>query len=290
MLLDEKFLRILDRLELIIKLSRNTNFAGEKPSKQEGAGMDFKDYRHYEIGDDYRYIDWNLYSRLEQLYLKEFIEERGLNIQFLIDSSNSMAFGQPRKFDLARKIAAGLGYVGLAQLDRIETIFFNSLPFHSTDQIKGKVQAPQYFRMLEEMRPDGETDIYNAMKIFVRKHKKTGLAVVITDLLDDENCLSGLKVLRIHNWQVLLIHVLADREQNPQINDNLTLIDSETGEKKDIFVDEEIVDNYKNNLNRYFAQIESFARKYGINYFRVTNSEDLEDILLKLLKKRREIR
>src|SRR6056297_1071167 len=98
MLFDDQFLSILDKLEILLKTSSNSNLSGEKLSQKKGVGLDFKDYRQYQSGDDYRYIDWNLYSRLEQLFLKEFVAERGINVHFHIDKSKSMIHSDSKKF------------------------------------------------------------------------------------------------------------------------------------------------------------------------------------------------
>jgi uncharacterized protein (DUF58 family) len=93
-----------------------------------GSGVEFADHREYTPGDDFRYLDWNLYARHDELLLKRFEEEEDLHVYFLLDCSRSMAFGDPPKFDFARRVAAALAYIALADLDRIAvTAFANDI-------------------------------------------------------------------------------------------------------------------------------------------------------------------
>ena len=145
MLFDDQFLSILDKLEILLKTSSNSNLSGEKLSQKKGVGLDFKDYRQYQSGDDYRYIDWNLYSRLEQLFLKEFVAERGINVHFLIDKSKSMIHSDSKKFNLAKKITAALSYISLSHFDEVEAIFFADDLMESTGKMRGKTKIKYLF-------------------------------------------------------------------------------------------------------------------------------------------------
>jgi len=97
---------------------------GERRSRARGQSVEFADYRNYVAGDDFRYLDWNLYGRLERLFLKLYEEERELPVRIFLDASESMTFGEPRKFDFARQVAAAIGYVALCGFDRVSVIPF----------------------------------------------------------------------------------------------------------------------------------------------------------------------
>src|SRR5262245_52640501 len=96
----------------------------QRRTMQLGGGIEFADHRDYHPGDDFRYLDWNLYARHEELLLKRFQEEEDLHVYFLLDCSRSMGFGDPVKFDLARQVLAALAYIALADLDRISVSAF----------------------------------------------------------------------------------------------------------------------------------------------------------------------
>ena len=93
---------------------------GERRSKRKGQSVEFADFRNYVPGDDLRFVDWNLYARLEKLFLKLFLEEEDLHFYALIDASLSMDFGEPTKLHYAKQLAAALGFVGLCRADRVK--------------------------------------------------------------------------------------------------------------------------------------------------------------------------
>src|SRR5205823_2731350 len=118
-LLSPEFLARLEQLELISKKIFLGRLKGERRSKKKGQSVEFADYRNYVIGDDLRFLDWNLFARLERLFIRLFMEEEDLHFHVLIDHSASMGFGDPTKLHYAKQIAAALGFVGLVNLDRV---------------------------------------------------------------------------------------------------------------------------------------------------------------------------
>src|SRR5687768_7975228 len=137
-LLDSKFLVKLEQLELV---SRNIFLGvmkGERRSKRKGQSVEFADYRNYVKGDDLRFLDWNLYARLDRLFLRLFMEEEDLHFYVLIDNSLSMDFGTPTKLHYAKQVAAALGFVGLINLDRVVVEVFNDRIVQSLPALRGR--------------------------------------------------------------------------------------------------------------------------------------------------------
>src|SRR3569623_615376 len=118
-LLTPDLLRRLEQFQLLAARRAKSSAKGERRSKARGQSVEFADYRNYVAGDDFRYLDWNLFGRLERLFLKLYEEERELPVRIFLDASESMTFGNPRKFDFARQIAAALGDVALCGGDRV---------------------------------------------------------------------------------------------------------------------------------------------------------------------------
>src|SRR5207248_3786576 len=137
-LLSADLLRRLEQFQLLAQRRAKSSAKGERRSKARGQSVEFADHRNYVAGDDFRYIDWNLFGRLDRLFLKLYEEERELPVRIFLDASESMAFGTPRKFDFARQIAAAVGYVALCGFDRVSVIPFPNSPIVSaangTDQ------------------------------------------------------------------------------------------------------------------------------------------------------------
>src|SRR5208282_5450319 len=123
-LLTPELLRRLEQFQLLAARRAKSSAKGERRSRARGQSVEFADYRNYVHGDDFRYLDWNLYGRLDRLFLKLYEEERELPVRIFLDSSESMTFGEPRKFDFARQIAAAIGYVALSGFDRVSVISF----------------------------------------------------------------------------------------------------------------------------------------------------------------------
>src|SRR5690349_2727158 len=123
-LLSPQLLRQLEQFQLLAARRAKSSAKGERRSRARGQSVEFADYRNYVPGDDFRYLDWNLYGRLERLFLKLYEEERELPVRIFLDASESMTFGEPRKFDFARQIAAAVGYVALCGFDRVSVIPF----------------------------------------------------------------------------------------------------------------------------------------------------------------------
>jgi len=129
-LLSPQLLAQLERLELVTRKIFRGRLKGERKSRRKGQSVEFADFRNYVPGDDIRFIDWNLYARLDRLFLKLFLEEEDLHFYTLIDASTSMDFGDPSKLYFAKQLAAALGFVGLCRADRVrvETLRFPEEP------------------------------------------------------------------------------------------------------------------------------------------------------------------
>src|SRR5438445_7223382 len=112
-LVSPQLLAQLERLELVSRKVFRGRMKGERKSKRKGQSVEFADFRQYVPGDDLRFIDWNLFARLERLYLKLFLEEEDLHFYALVDTSSSMDFGEPTTCHSAKQLAASLGFIGL---------------------------------------------------------------------------------------------------------------------------------------------------------------------------------
>ena len=119
-LLSPQLLQQLERLELVSRKVFRGRLKGERRSRRKGQSVEFADFRNYVPGDDLRFIDWNLYARLDRLFLKLFLEEEDLHFYALVDVSTSMEFGSPSKLHFAKQLAASLGFIGLCRADRVK--------------------------------------------------------------------------------------------------------------------------------------------------------------------------
>src|SRR3954449_1958437 len=137
-LLDPQFLARLEQLELVSRKIFLGRMKGERRSKKKGQSVEFADYRNYVIGDDLRHLDWNLFGRLEKLFIRLFMEEEDLHFYLLIDNSLSMDFGSPSKLLYAKQVAAALAYIGLVNMDRVAIECFNERLTQSMPAVRGR--------------------------------------------------------------------------------------------------------------------------------------------------------
>src|SRR5205809_1555771 len=138
LLLDPTFMARLDQLDVISRKLLAGKMKGERRSKRRGQSVEFADYRNYVVGDDLRFIDWNVYGRLDRLFLKLFLEEEDLSLYVLVDVSKSCDYGDPHKALYLKKVAASLGYIGLVNYNRVNVIAMAEGIVAETGALRGR--------------------------------------------------------------------------------------------------------------------------------------------------------
>jgi uncharacterized protein (DUF58 family) len=281
---DEAFLKKLEYLYIISKKIVTGQLRAERKTKIVGSGLEFADFRNYVPGDDLRNIDWKVFARTEKLFLKLFEEEEDLYIYFLIDSSASMQLGSPNKWDYAKKVAAALGYIGLANLDRVSIIPFSSKLDGRLPPTRGKAQIFKIFDFLSAVEPGKQTSLEDAFRTFVTQNKRRGMAVVISDFYDPRGFEEGLNFLRYHKFDPMVVHVFDERELDPRFRGDLQLVDCETGEITDLTVTESMMKAYARAWQQYCAELEEYCVKRQILYFRVPIQVPFDDLILRIFR------
>src|SRR5205823_10975104 len=158
-LLDAQFLAKLEQLELVSRKIFLGLMKGERRSKRKGQSVEFADYRNYVKGDDLRFLDWNLYARLDRLFIRLFMEEEDLHFYVLLDNSLSMDFGSPTKLYFAKQVAAALAFVGLVNMDRVVIEAFSERLTQSLPAVRGRKSLWRVLRFLDNIEPAGPRDL-----------------------------------------------------------------------------------------------------------------------------------
>ncbi len=285
MLLDEEFLRKLEQLSLLSRRIRRSIARGESLSIRKGASLEFSDYRLYQPGDDFRYLDWNIYNRLNRLFVKLFTAEENLTVHILIDTSKSMAFGDPSKLWYAGRLAAALGYLAISNLDRVGVSAFADGIEHSMQPVRQKSHAFALFDYIAGLKPSGRTDFNRTLRDYSLRTRRPGLAILITDLLDPAGYVEGLQALIYRRFDVLLIQVLDESEMAPEFRGSFRLIDGETEEETELTVESETVSAYQDRLGEYFQEVEEFCLSHDIEYLRTTTSIPFEEVVFSYLRR-----
>src|SRR3954462_3317469 len=161
-LLEPDFLARLEQLELVSRKIFQGRMKGEKRSKRKGQSVEFADYKNYVVGDDLRFLDWNLYARLDRLFIRLFLEEEDLHVYLLVDNSLSMEFGSPTKLRFAKQLVAALGFVGLVNQDRVGVEGVNDRLTQNTPPLRGRKSLWRLLDFLNKVEPAGPSDMTRA--------------------------------------------------------------------------------------------------------------------------------
>jgi len=300
-LLTPDLLRRLEQLQLLAARRSKSSARGERRSRARGQSVEFADYRNYVAGDDFRHLDWNLYGRLERLFLKLYEEERELPVRIFLDASESMAFGEPRKFDFARRVAA-------CNFDRISVIPFPSeergtgnaelnepggsalrVPrsafVSALRSVRGKKSASQFFQNLGALTAGGAANLNASLRRGAIEARHTGVAVVLSDLLDPEGYEVGLNTLVGRGFQVNVVHILAPEELAPVTFGDLRLVDAESGDFREVTFGKYRLKAYQQTVQNFCGRLREYCRNRGIHYFLARSDMDLGELILKQLRR-----
>jgi len=286
-LFDDEFLKKLEYLNIISKRLFAGQLRAERRTRRRGTGLEFADYRAYVAGDDFRHLDWKAYLRLNRLILKLFEEEEDLPIYFFVDSSQSMNYGQPTKLDYARRVAAALCYIGLANLDRVNVISFAEGVKAELPPQRGKGRIFKIFRFLTDMNPGGETDARASFKTYCTETRRRGLAVVISDFFDGHGFENALDILRHFRHDIFVIHIASHEEIDPRLRGELLLVDAESNQAREITVTPSLLAAYRTEYLKYCEAIESYCGRYQLGYARTVTDFPFEELVLKVFRQGR---
>ena len=301
-LLTPELLRRLEQFQLLAARRAKSSSKGERRSKARGQSVEFADHRNYVVGDDFRYLDWNLYGRLDKLFLKLYEEERELPVRIFLDASESMTFGEPRKFDFARQVAAAIGYVALCGFDRVSVNVFPSgergaanaetsavrspqaAVQNSLSRVRGKKSSLQYLQNLSRLHAGGTANFNDSIRRGALEARQAGLAVVLSDFLDPAGYEAGLTALIGRGFQVNVIQILAPEELAPTTFGDLRLVDAETGDEREVTFGKFRLKHYQQTVQNFCGRLHEYCQTRGMNHFLAASNTDLSDLLLKQLR------
>lgn len=288
-LISPDLMKRLEQLQLLARRRSKSTAKGERRSGARGQSVEFADYRTYVPGDDLRRIDWNLFGRLERLFLKLYEEERELPVTIYLDSSESMSFGRVSKFDFARQVAAAVGYVALCGFDRITVE-----PFPLADDqaglvgelraVRGRRSAMRFFDNLNRLKAGGTADFNHALRLGAMKHRAQGVIVVLSDFLDPAGYEDGLKSLASRGSEVHAVQILAPEELEPSSYGDLRVIDSETGAEQEVTFGKYRLKSYRATVQNYCRRLQEYCRARGIRYQLAQSDTPIDDLLLKAMR------
>jgi len=284
-LFDEDFLRKLEYLHIVSSKMFRGQLRAERRSKKMGSGLEFADHRDYAPGDDFRYLDWNLFGRLDRLLLRLFEEEEDLSVYFLLDVSASMFSGDPLKADYARRVVAALAYIALANLDRVMIVPFSDHLGDALAPKRGKGQIFTVIDFLKGLERGNETDLEAAAREFVHQTHHKGLAVVVSDLFDHRGFERGLNFIRYNRFDMYVLHVLDAGDFEPQIGGDVRLVDIETGQSREATISPPVIASYKEQLATFLGDVERYCRSKQAGYTRAVTNTPFDALVLSVLRR-----
>ena len=279
---DAAFLYRLARLRLQSARLFDGRPPGERRSPRHGASLEFVDVRPYAPGDDTRYVDWNVYRRLDRIVVKRFREHRDLCLHLLVDTSASMGVGTPSKLDHGLRAGAVLTCVALANHERVSVGLLADDGHRTLTPRRGHRRMARLLDLLGTVRAGGRTRLGDALAGHARSSLPPGVAVVISDLIEPTARIEpGLRALLARGLDLRVVQVLADDEMSPDIDGDVELLDVEEplpATAKRLTAERATRRRYQRNLARFLDEREALCRRLRIPYLRLagTGASDVQ--------------
>jgi uncharacterized protein (DUF58 family) len=288
-LTNKAFLKTLRMLRIMARRFFRGQKIGARKTNRRGTSVEFSDYKDYNPGDDIRFIDWNIYGRLDRLLIKLFYNEENLPTYVLLDCSTSMNFGSPSKFDYARQIASAVAYVAASNGDVARIFGFGDGLLDHSPKADRAAEVVAVLRYLEGRTSGGRSNLETAVQEFLGGKRRPGVVFVLSDLFlerkdgtRDGTLENGLMRLRYHRHDVNLVHLLTPEEADPQYAGLWEFADSETQERKRLFITTDVLRAYREALDDHCARAARFCHQNRMAYVRTLTDVPFENLVLRL--------
>jgi uncharacterized protein (DUF58 family) len=285
-LIDPQFMARLDQLDILSRKLLAGKMKGERRSKRRGQSVEFADYRNYTIGDDLRFIDWNIYARLDKLFLKLFMEEEDISLYILLDVSASCDFGDPNKATYIKKVAAALGYIGLVNYNRVTIAAMADGIVAETGALRGRRRVAQMIDFVTKLQPAGASHFAESCKRFALANRHKGVCVVLSDFFVKEGFESGLRYVAGGKYDLFCVQILSPQEINPELTGDLKLRDIEDNDMAEVSITQPLMNQYKSNLNAYCLSLKDYITRRGGTYLFTSTTVPFDTLVLNYLRER----
>lgn len=283
-MINTAFLNQLDRFSLIVNKRVTSNYVGERKSLYTGRGTTFKDHRIYAPGDDIRLVDWKVFARTDDLYVKRYEEERNLSVHIIMDTSASMNFGSPvTKYEYAAMLGLGFAYLAMKGNEKFQFANFNQR-LEMFKPKKGMRQLAAMLAHLNTTRPQGVTNFYDALLQYRKMINTRSFIVIISDFLFDLPTIEKTLCLLGANHDIKLIQVLDRVERDMKLEGDLRLKDAESDSILRTFISQRLRNNYLTMMDGHNIKLNGICNKMGIEFYSVTTDTPLFDVFFDILK------
>ena len=289
--LNDAFFSRLETMSLNLKSNLAGYFGGKHLVKTYGQTVEFADFREYQLGDDIRRIDWNLFSRFEKYFMRLYTDERQMQVQIFLDCSASMGRDDPKKSAYAVATAAALGFLAVQNMDKLSINFLKENK--SENPFGTMVGKNAFFRAMgqfTELEFDGDTDLEAAIKSCPDTGENSGLSVLISDFFTESDWKKAVDYLLYKKRQVLLVQPLTPEELDPTYDGRVNLIDAEAVDVSDtrnmkLRITRGMQEAYAEALHDFIEDIRVFCNRRNVGFLSVNTAEPIEHVLFgELLK------
>lgn len=286
-LFDEGFLKRLELLQVIARRLFSGRQRAERKTRKVGSGLEFADHRQYSPGDDIRYMDWGVWVRLRHTLIRLFEEDEDLPIRVVIDTSDSMLTSGGKKLRYAMQVGAALGYVGLANLDRVGVTLANKREHITLPAVRGKGRIFRVFQFMRSAKLGGPTDLKSMCTRVAAESNKPGLTVVLSDFYDLDGAFEGLNMLRFRKHEPVAIQIIDPDEADPRrlaLRGDVRLMDIEGGTERDVTLSPATLVAYAEAHQRFCDQLQANCRSRGIHYINASTDVPFDDLVLRIFR------
>jgi len=286
-LLDADFLRELEVLRRRLDVRARSGAAGEQVARRRGGSAEFHEHRAYAAGDDLRRVDWLAFARSGTPVIKLFRAEEDVIVRLVLDASASLGFGDPQKLEVARRLTAAVAYLALAGSQRAQLWVAREQAATAFERVsaarRGRGGLGSLLRELAAVQPAGSADLARAVDQAVRRSRRPGLFVVVSDFFDSGPVTAALGRARAAGHDVALLQVLAREEVEPSLEGDLLLEDAESGATVEVTLDARAIEAYVLRLTGLVEELRAWARRHGATYVRALTDEPLEGVVRRLV-------
>ncbi|MBI4617957.1 MAG: DUF58 domain-containing protein [Planctomycetes bacterium] len=291
--LDPALLARLQRLDLAVGKILGGEIGGRRESVGRGSGTEFLEHRSYAPGDDLRYVDWNAYGRLGELYVKQFTAEERLHLVLFVDTSPSMDFGRHNKLARARELAACLGFVALRRLDRVTLVSLGA-PETPPATFCGRAGAADLLRETFSLGTGIGPPRAGAVRRTLASLPRRPATILLSDLLEracatpdmaGEERAGLLRDLAARSVQATCLHLVDPSEENPSGLGRFRLIDAESGRGAVGTLDARTLALYRERFRRHLAEVHRDALAAHVRYVRVSTRDEPDEVVLSTFRR-----